>query len=376
MNRQQIKNHQRWVVKVGSALLTDDGEGLNKSVIENLAQQLAFLVTQNIEVLLVSSGSVAAGVSQLNMSARPDSVNELQAAAAVGQASLVRQYEEAFKPFGLNIAQVLLTHADIANRERYLNAKSTLSTLLDLGVVTVINENDTVATEEICFGDNDNLGALVANLVSADLLVILTDQDGLFDADPRTNKDAKLISQAQSDDASLVEMASSDGIFSGTSVGRGGMVTKLAAAQTASRSGAHTVIANGRESNVLKRLLEGENLGTLLIAKDRVKSRKQWMAGQLKIGGAITLDDGAVKVLQQSGKSLLAVGITNINGNFKRGELVSCVDQKGVEIARGLSNYDADEGLEILGKASADIAKILGYGGPKEFIHRDNLVLV
>lgn len=371
MSREQIKNCKRWVVKVGSALLTDAGAGLNTRFIENLAQQVTFLSGQDIEVLLVSSGSVAAGVSQLKMQQRPAQVNELQAAAAVGQALLVRQYEQAFKPFGITIAQILLTHADIANRERYLNARSTLTTLIDLKVLTVINENDTVATEEICFGDNDNLAALVANLVDADLLVILTDQDGLFTADPRSDTNAKLLNEVDANDSDLMAMASG-----GSSVGRGGMVTKLTAAQTASRSGAQTIIANGNTENVLESLYNGHELGTLLNAQERLKSRKQWMAGQLKISGTIILDDGAVSVLKQSGKSLLPVGITQVTGEFKRGELVSCVDQSGNEIARGLSNYSAHDAEKIIGEASDKIASLLGYAGNVEFIHRDNLVLV
>jgi len=371
MSREQIKNYKRWVVKIGSALLTDNGQGLNTEVIASLAEQVAFLREQGIEVLLVSSGSVAAGVSQLKMPGRPEKVNELQAAAAVGQASLARSYEDAFKPYGITIAQILLTHADISNRERYLNAKSALSTLLDLDVLTVINENDTVATDEICFGDNDNLAALVTNLVGAELLLILTDQDGLFTADPRKNSTATLLSEVDANDQGLKKMASG-----GSSVGRGGMVTKLMAAQTASLSGAQTVIANGAEKTVLQRLYQGELLGTLLKASDRLNSKKQWMAGQVKIQGAVTLDQGAVEVLKGSGKSLLPVGVTTVSGDFKRGELVSCIDGKGNEVARGLINYSLKEAEKIIGQPSHKIGEILGYGGDSELIHRDNLVLV
>jgi len=295
-DRSAVKSKKRWVVKVGSALLTNDGKGLHQETIANLAQQIAFLRDKGIEVILVSSGSVAAGVSQLGMNSRPVKLNELQAAAAVGQASLVRQYEDAFQPLGINIAQVLLTHADIANRERYLNAKSTLMRLLDLGVLTVVNENDTVATDEICFGDNDSLGSLVTNLVEAELLVILTDQDGLYTEDPRSNPNAELLHQVAANDDSLISMATG-----GSSVGRGGMVTKLSAAQIASRSGASTIIANGREHHILERLYRGEELGTLLIASDRVTSKKQWMAGQMRISGKVVVDPGAAKVLLQSG---------------------------------------------------------------------------
>lgn len=370
VSRSTVTKSKRWVVKVGSALLTDNGQGLNRSFIGELAAQIAFLREQGIEVILVSSGSVAAGVSQLGMTARPERVNELQAAAAVGQALLVRQYEEAFKPFQIKIAQVLLTHSDIANRERYLNAKSTLSTLLGLDVLTVINENDTVATDEICFGDNDNLAALVANLVEAELLVILTDQNGLYTADPRSNPDATLLHQADANDESLMALASG-----GSAVGRGGMVTKLGAAQTASRSGAATVIAYGKETNILQRLHGGEELGTLLLAQDRLASKKQWLAGQMRISGSVTLDAGAVSILKTSGKSLLAVGVTDVSGDFKRGELISCVTSDGLEIARGLSNYSSIEVDKIMGKASSLIVEILGYGGDDELIHRDNLVL-
>ena len=370
-NRQSLKDRKRWIVKVGSALLTDNGKGLCKSVIESLANQIAFLRNQGIDVVLVSSGSVAAGVSQLRMPSRPNNVNELQAAAAVGQAALIREYEDAFRPFDINIAQVLLTHADIANRERYLNAKSALSKLLDLDVLSVVNENDTVATDEICFGDNDNLAALVANLVDADLLVILTDQNGLYTADPRSNPGAELLSEVDANDESLAAMASG-----GSSVGRGGMITKLIAAQTASLSGASTVIASGKEEDILQKIYQGEDLGTLLVANNRVASKKQWIAGQMKVVGSVVVDDGAEKVLKQSGKSLLAVGVSAVLGDFKRGELISCINTQGEEIARGLSNYNAEEADKVKGKSSAEIFDLLGYGGESELIHRDNLVLL
>ncbi|MFT5571891.1 MAG: glutamate 5-kinase [Cryomorphaceae bacterium] len=369
--RGSIKSHKRWVVKVGSALLTNDGQGLDQPTIEALAEQVAYLRSLQIEVVLVSSGSVAAGVSQLGLKSRPERMAQLQAAAAVGQASLVRHYEDAFKPFGINIAQVLLTHADIANRARYLNARGTLKALLDLKVLTVVNENDTVATDEIAFGDNDNLGALVANLVDADLLVILTDQNGLYTADPRSNPDAELLHEVDANDSSLRAMAKG-----GSGIGRGGMITKLVAAQTASRSGASTIIAHGRELDVLKRLHNGETLGTLLTASNRLASRKQWMAGQMKISGTVTIDDGASKVLQQAGKSLLAVGVVALSGKFQRGELISCLDASGNEIARGLSNYDAAETEKIMGQSSKKIVELLGYGSHDELIHRDNLVLL
>jgi len=371
IDRSSIKTKKRWVVKIGSALLTNDGQGLHRETIVDLAAQIAFLRNNAIEVILVSSGSVAAGVSQLGMDARPIKLNELQAAAAVGQASLVRYYEEAFQPFNINTAQVLLTHSDIANRERYLNAKSTLMRLLELGVLTVVNENDTVATEEICFGDNDSLGSLLANLVEADLLVILTDQDGLYTEDPRSNPEATLLHQAQANDEGLIDMASG-----GTSVGRGGMVTKLSAAQIASRSGASTIIANGREPEILARLYRGEELGTLLVANERVTSKKQWMAGQMRIAGKVVIDAGAAKVLLQSGRSLLPVGVVQVTGDFKRGELVSCVTESGAEIARGLSNYSSVDADKIKGYASEKISEILNCSGDHELIHRNNLVLL
>jgi len=369
--RQVLKNYKRWVVKVGSALLTNDGQGLCHDVIKNLAEQIAFLRQQGVEIILVSSGSVAAGVSQLGMNSRPKRVNELQAAAAVGQASLVRHYEDAFRPFCINIAQILLTHADIANRERYLNAQSTLTKLLDLNVLGVVNENDTVATDEICFGDNDNLAALVANLVGAELLVILTDQDGLYTADPRTNPNAKLLHEVDANDESLQAMASG-----GSSVGRGGMVTKLTAAQTASLSGASTIIASGRQANILQQLYQGEQLGTLLVARNRLASKKQWMAGQMKVSGSVTVDQGAAQVIKESGRSLLMIGVTAVSGEFERGELICCLDSQGVEIARGLSNYNSEEIEKVKGKPSSDIFELLGYGGDNELIHRDNLVVI
>lgn len=368
--RSDLTSTSRWVVKVGSALLTNDGEALNPAFIAGLVEQIVGLRKRGIEVVLVSSGSIVAGVSQLKMAKRPERLNELQAAAAVGQASLIRAYENSLRPFDVTIAQLLLTNSDIANRERYLNAKSTLTTLLKLGVLPIVNENDTVATDEICFGDNDSLGALVANLIDADLLVILTDQDGLYTADPRSNSDAELIHQADAGDDSLLSMATG-----GSAVGRGGMITKLTAAQKASSSGASTIIANGRLPDVLLRCQQGEELGTLLLASDRLASKKQWLAGQMKTSASVTLDNGAARVLKESGSSLLPVGVSAVNGEFTRGELISCVDQHGKEIARGLTNYSSEELAKIAGCASAQIADLLGYRGNDELIHRDNLVL-
>jgi glutamate 5-kinase len=369
--RELIKQKKRWVVKVGSALLTNDNLGLNVDLIKQLARQISFLRSQGIDVLLVSSGAVAAGMGQLGLSKRPEHIDSLQAAAAVGQATLVRQYEQAFAPFEIKTAQVLLTHADISNRSRYLNARSTLTKLLELSVLTVVNENDSVATEEIRFGDNDNLAALVTNLVDADLLVILTDQDGLFSSNPLGNPDAKLVPEAQADDPSLLAMASG-----GSDLGRGGMVTKLNAAQIAAHSGASTIIANGREQSVLEKLFRGDQLGTLLLAKQRINAKKQWMAGQLRICGTVTLDEGASRVIKQAGSSLLPIGVTHIKGDFERGELLSCVDASGKEIARGLTNYTAEDARKLIGKSSAKTREILGYQGSDELIHRDNLVIL
>lgn len=371
LSRASIKECQRWIVKVGSSLLTDDGKGIDTAFVSELAGQIAWLKNQGVEVILVSSGSVAAGVAALSMSKRPLQVTELQAVAAVGQALLVRSYEEVFKPLDITIAQVLLTHADIANRERYLNAKHTLSQLFKYDVLTVVNENDSVATEEICFGDNDNLGALVANIVDADLLVILTDQAGLYTADPRQNSEAELVSLVEAGDEKLMTMASGSGEF-----GRGGMVTKLTAARNASHSGASTIIAGGNETDILKRLYAGEELGTLLTANDRLASKKQWMAGQMRIAGTVVIDNGAAEVLEGSGSSLLAVGVLEIQGEFKRGELLSCVNTAGVEVARGLSNYNSSEANQIKGQVSQKIPELLGYGGAEELIHRDNLVVL
>ncbi|NNC99783.1 MAG: glutamate 5-kinase [Gammaproteobacteria bacterium] len=369
--RRSIKNKKRWVIKVGSALLTSRGQDLNTGLIVRLAEQIAFLRGQGVEVILVSSGSVAAGMGKLGMHNRPERVNELQAAAAVGQATLVRHYEEAFIPHDVSIAQVLLTHADIANRARYLNAKSTLCKLLDLGILSVVNENDTVATEEICFGDNDNLAALVANLVEADLLVILTDQDGLFTADPRYDRTAQLIDEVAAEDPTLLPMASG-----GATLGRGGMVTKLDAARSASRSAASTIIANGSTEQVLTEIYKGNTIGTLLVASQRLASRKQWMANQMRINGLVTVDSGAARVLQTDGSSLLPVGVTAVEGDFNRGELISCIDQSGKEVARGLSNYSAREAVKLKGQPSDKILDTLGYRGEDELIHRDNMVVL
>jgi glutamate 5-kinase len=312
-------------------------------------------------------------MQRLGWKQRPSAVHELQAAAAVGQMGLVQAYESCFRQHQLNAAQVLLTHADLADRERYLNARSTLRTLLKLGVIPIINENDTVVTDEIKFGDNDTLGALVANLIEADALIILTDQDGLYTADPRKDASATLISAAQAGDAKLEEMAGG----AGSHIGRGGMITKVLAAKRAARSGAHTVIASGHERDVLPRLLQGESIGTLLAAASlSLDARKQWLADHLQVSGTVALDAGAVRALRVDGKSLLPIGVKQVSGEFQRGGVVAILDEHGKDIARGLVNYSADEARRIAGKASGEIENILGYVDEPELIHRDNLVLL
>ena len=372
-SRSELKGLRRCVVKIGSALLTDDGQGLNEQGIVAWAEQISWLREQGTEVVLVSSGAVAAGMVRLGLSARPKEVHQLQAAAAVGQMGLVQLWESGFNRFGLSAAQILLTHDDLSSRTRYLNARSTLLSLLDLGVVPVVNENDTVVTDEIRFGDNDTLAALVANLVGAEVLVVLTDQDGLFERDPRAFPGAKLIGECQASDSMLDGMAGG----SGGGLGRGGMLTKLSAARLAARSGACTALVNGREGRVIRRLFEGEVLGTLLLPDQApVAARKQWLAGHLQMKGVLELDAGAVSVLRNGGKSLLAVGVVKVLGDFLRGDMVRCVDAEGVSVACGLVNYSACESRLIAGRASAEIEQVLGYAAEPELVHRDNLVLI
>lgn len=362
---------RRWVVKIGSSLITNNGTGLDHAAISEWVRQLVGMREQGIEVVLVSSGAVAEGVARLGLKSRPRQVYLQQAAAAVGQMGLIQTYETRFQQFGVHTAQVLLTHDDLANRRRYLNARSTLTGLVDLGVVPVINENDTVATAELCFGDNDTLGALVANLLGADTLVILTDQQGLHREDPRSVPDAPLISEAMAADPALLDMAGGSG-----SLGRGGMRTKITAARLAARSGACTIIANGREADVLLRLAQGESIGTrLLPEKQPVAARKQWLAGQLKVKGSLIVDAGAERVLRESGRSLLPVGVVAVQGRFDRGEVVACVNESGQEIARGLVNYNSNEAGQLVRQPSRMIESLLGYAGDAEMIHRDNLVL-
>lgn len=370
--RRKLAGQKRWVIKIGSALLTNDGRGLNRDGMQSWVDQIADLLTQGHEVVLVSSGSVAEGMTRLGWSRRPDEVHQLQAAAAVGQMGLVQAYETAFMRHQRTTAQVLLTHDDLSDRKRYLNARSTLRTLLALGVVPVINENDTVVTDEICFGDNDTLGALVANLVEADVLVILTDQQGLFTADPRHHADAELIHQGQASDARFAEMAGGGG-----ALGRGGMVTKVRAATLAARSGADTIIVGGRVDNVLTRLRAGEVLGTLLLAdREPEAARKQWLAGHLQSQGELILDDGAVQALRQGGRSLLPIGVLSASGRFERGQLVVCKDQQGHAIAKGLVNYNVRDAQKIVRTPTRELEQLLGVVAEPEMIHRDNLVVL
>jgi glutamate 5-kinase len=364
---------KRLVVKVGSSLVTDQGHGLDHAALAQWAEQIAELKRRRREVLLVSSGAIAEGMKRLGWHRRPHQLHELQAAAAIGQMGLVQAYESCFRTHGLHAAQILLTHEDLADRRRYLNARSTLRTLLALDIIPVINENDTVATDEIKFGDNDTLGALVTNLVEADALVILTDQPGLFTADPRRHPEATLVREARSADPELERMAG--GV--GSHIGSGGMLTKIRAAKRAARSGAHTVIASGREPGVLLRLTDGESIGTQLIAETMtLAARKQWLADHLQVRGQLRLDAGAVRALAQDGKSLLPIGVYDVSGEFERGEVVSCLDPEGHEMARGLVNYNVLETRRILRAPSHEIEARLGYIDEPELIHRDNLVLL
>ncbi len=364
---------KRIVVKVGSSLVTNQGTGLDLNALGNWARQIAQLNASGHQVVLVSSGAIAEGMQRLGWAKRPTAIHDLQAAAAVGQMGLVQAYESCFRQHDLHAAQVLLTHADLADRERYLNARATLTTLLSLRVIPIINENDTVVTDEIKFGDNDTLGALVTNLIEADVLIILTDQQGLYTADPRKDTQATLVSAALAGDTQLESMAGG----SGSHIGRGGMITKILAAKRAARSGAHTVIASGHEPNVLLRLLQGEAIGTLLTAPTlTLAARKQWLADHLQVTGKLVLDAGAVKALRSEGKSLLPIGVKRVVGEFERGAVVACVAEDGQDIARGLTNYNAEEARVIAQHASKEIEALLGYGGDAEIIHRDNLVLL
>ena len=367
-----VKDAKRVVVKIGSSLLTNNGKGIDSQEIARWAKQLAHLHQRGQQVVLVSSGSIAEGMARFGWNKRPKLVNQLQAAAAVGQIALAQAYETAFQEHGIKTAQILLTHDDLSDRHRYLNARSTLNTLLDLNVIPIINENDTVITKEIKLGDNDTLGALVANLLEAEVYIILTDQDGLYDSDPRKNKDAQFIHRAEAGDTALEKMAGG----AGTHVGTGGMMTKVLAAKRAARSGAHTIIASGSEKNLLPRLCNGESIGTELYAQIPILSaRKQWLAAHLHISGYLVLDDGAINALTRHGKSLLPIGVTEVRGEFERGDLVACIDKEGHEYARGLVSYSAEDSRKIIGKPSSQIEKILGAVTDIDLIHRDNMII-
>lgn len=368
-----IAQANRIVAKVGSSLVTNDGQGLDRQAVAHWAKQIAALRAQGKQVVLVSSGAIAEGMARLGWPKRPTSMHELQAAAAVGQMGLAQAYEEAFAAHNLRTAQILLTHEDLSNRQRYLNARSTLFALLRLGVVPIVNENDTVATDEIAVGDNDTLGALVTNLIEADALIILTDQKGLYEADPRKDPQARFVSHSKAGDPSLEVMAGG----SGSGIGKGGMLTKILAAKRAARSGAHTIIASGREQDVMIRLAAGECIGSELRAELPVLSaRKQWMADHLRLRGKLVLDPGAVSALQTEGKSLLPVGVRAIEGDFEPGDVVACIDKQGKECARGLINYSSSDTRRIMGQPSNKIEEILGSVGETELIHRDNLIIL
>ena len=368
----ELRTAKRIVVKVGSSLVTNEGRGLDEAAIGEWCRQMAALVRDGRELIMVSSGAIAEGMKRLGWTTRPHEIHELQAAAAVGQMGLAQMYETKLRENGLGSAQVLLTHADLADRERYLNARSTLLTLLKLGVLPVINENDTVVNDEIKFGDNDTLGALVANLVEADALVILTDQQGLYTADPRKDPAAKLVRRAKSGDPALEAMAGG----AGSSLGRGGMITKILAAKRAAGSGASTVIAWGREPDALLRLAQGAALGTLLVAQtQKTQARKQWISDHLQLRGAVTVDAGAAVKLRSEGKSLLPIGMISVDGDFSRGDVIAVREANGAELARGLANYASVEARLICRKPSNDIERILGYVAEAEMVHRDNMVL-
>lgn len=372
--RQQIAKTRRWVIKVGSALLTDNGRALNHELIDRLVSSAVNLKNTGIEISLVSSGAVAEGMRRLAWSSRPRALYQLQAAAALGQMGLVQAYESSFQKYQIHTAQVLLTHDDLTDRQRYLNARSTIRTLLAMNVVPVINENDTVATDEIRFGDNDTLAGLVSNLIEAELLVLLTDQPGFYEQDPQQNPDAPMVHEANADDPRLEQMAAAGGVGR---LGCGGMVTKIRAARLAARSGTMTIIAGGREERILEDIARGEDKGTLLLpGQGLVSARKRWLAGHLKTRGEVVIDDGAVNVLRELGRSLLPVGVTGVEGNFERGEMVLCVDRDGRPIARGLINYSAMDARRIAGQPSHKIEALLGYVDEPELIHRDNLVIL
>lgn len=368
-----LASAQRIVIKVGSSLVTNDGRGLDRQAVAAWARQIAHLHGLKRQVILVSSGAVAEGMARLGWARRPTNMHQLQAAAAVGQMGLVQAYETSFSEHGIRTAQVLLTHEDLADRQRYLNARSTLATLLDLDVVPIVNENDTVVTDEIRFGDNDTLGALVTNLIEADVLVILTDQRGLYTADPRRDPNAEFVHNATAGDPALEAMAGG----AGSAVGTGGMLTKIIAAKRAAGRGADTIIASGREPDLLLRMASGEPIGTTLHASLPIWSaRQQWLVDHLRVRGHVVLDDGAVRAISRAGKSLLPVGVTAVNGEFERGDVVACLDSEGQEWARGLVNYSSSEVRRIMRQPSYRIAELLGVPNEPELMHRDNLAVL
>ena len=372
-NSSVVKAAQRVIIKVGSSLVTNEGKGLDRAAIVRWGKEIAALRSLGKEVVLVSSGAIAEGMKRLGWAKRPVHMNELQAAAAVGQMGLAQMYESVFADFGLATAQVLLTHEDLADRKRYLNARSTLQTLLQLGVVPIINENDTVATDDIKVGDNDTLGALVANLIDADCLIILTDQSGLYTADPRKDPNATLLMQVTAGDAALEALAGG----AGSSIGKGGMITKVLAAKRAASTGTSTIVASGREHNVLARLAQGEFVGTQFNATaQRLAARKQWLVDHLQLRGSVKLDAGATKALVADGKSLLPIGVVEVSGDFERGEVIAILSHQGSEVARGLVNYSASEARLIMRKSSSDIQAVLGFVEESELVHRNNMVLL
>jgi len=372
MQRSELKQTKRWVIKIGSALLTNDGQGLNREALAGWVEQMVELKRQGVEVIIVSSGSVAEGMKRMGWKTRPHLLNELQAAASVGQMGLIQAYESNFANYDIHTAQILMTHDDLSDRKRYLNVKGAVETLLEYGVVPIINENDTVVTDEIRFGDNDTLAALSANLLSADVLVILTDQKGLYNDNPRENPNAELISEAEVSRKDIESMASSEG----GALGKGGMYTKVMAAKRAARSGTATLIASGRAENIIPKLFNGDQEGTLLVPDlEPLTARQQWLAGHLQAKGTLIIDQGAVEVLKNSGRSLLPIGVKEIKGIFQRGEMVVCEDESGKRIARGLVNYASNEAKQIVGKPSGQIESILGFIEDESIVHRDNLVL-
>lgn len=371
--RDRIQQSKRWVVKVGSSLLTADGKGLDHAIIKQWTAQISALLDDGLQVVLVSSGSIAEGVARLKLAQRPTRVDQLQAAAAVGQMGLIHAYEAGFERYGRITAQILLTHEDLANRQRYLNARGTLQTLMERGVLPIVNENDTVTTKEIRLGDNDTLAAQVANLIDAEVLVLLTDQAGLFDKDPRHNTDARLLERANASDPAVLALAGP----AGSSLGSGGMRTKVLAAERAAQNGTTTIIASGRDANVLLRLRDGEPLGTMLTSDQKpLDARKRWLADHLRAKGTLVLDEGACNVLRNRGSSLLAVGVKCCRGDFSRGELVSCTDKSGQEVARGLINYSSADTRKILGHSSEQFERLLGFSGEPELVHRDNMIVM